>query len=695
MMHVNSDAKFIKSFIDITKGDVAIAGGKGASLGELTRHGIPVPPGFVLLSSAFENFLERTNIKNKINSILNAVVLERRQTIENASQKIQSLILEAIIPSDILDQIEAFFKQLDTTYVAVRSSATAEDSADAAWAGQLETYLNTTKQNLITNIKKCWASLFSPRAIFYRLEKVSDNQNISVAVVVQKMVESDISGTAFTVHPITEDYDNMVIEAGYGLGEAIVGGLITPDNYIIKKSEMTVIEKNISMQSIMIVRTQEETREQMVPEKLRKLQKLNDDQIIGLAKICSNIEKHYGFPCDIEWALEKGKVYITQSRPITTLTPKNKKLADTILKNLKPYALTKHISYSFIPVICFESSCKCYVGNPYISKYAKEKHQNSISILDKTYEVWGDWSKRYMIKSKEDANEIIEQCNVFLNTNNKQVETLLQKEYQKLSAMQIKEILLETDRLLTNLYHLYIFFIDECFEIEDEHINSKLPDVRMDLSNCASKLYKVCDKLIETLASIFKDVPWRAFTFATVNEIVELIEDPQDNLRDFSDLIDRPIVFATLNNSLSIYTGQDALEIKNYIKNQIPSDFSLEKENCIKGTPVYKGKVIQKVIKILEADYANVGKIIGNRKNYVLVTPMTRPEIVSIIKDAAAIITDEGGITCHAAIVARELEKPCIVGTKVATQVLKDGDLIEADAFQGIVRLINSSKNSE
>ena len=227
--------ELLRNFNNISKSDVSLAGGKGASLGEMTKVGISVPNGFVILSNAFEKFLEETDLNVEIETILDSVNHKEMHTVENASEKIKSLILQVEIPKDISAEIQKFFKNLNSKYVAVRSSATAEDSASAAWAGQLESYLNTTEQSLIENVKKCWASLFTPRAIFYRFEKGLHKQKIFVAVVVQKMVDSEKSGIAFSVHPVTQDKNQLIIEAGFGLGEAIVSGQIIPDSYVVEK----------------------------------------------------------------------------------------------------------------------------------------------------------------------------------------------------------------------------------------------------------------------------------------------------------------------------------------------------------------------------------------------------------------------------------------------------------------------------
>ncbi len=310
---------FAKVFSKLSREDVAIAGGKGASLGKMTNIQINVPPGFVVLAQAFDKFLEETDLGVEIDAILKKVKHKDINSVEKASEEIRNLISDAKFPKDIAEEIKKEFSKLKATLVAVRSSATAEDSSIASWAGELESYLNVNKRNLLDFVKKCWSSLFTPRAIFYRYEKGLHKQKVSVAVVVQKMVQSEVSGITFTVHPVTEDRDQMIIEAGFGLGEAIVGGKITPDTYVVSKKNKKILDKNISEQNIRIVRGGSGVKEIKVPKKMTKKQKLSDPQILKLTDTCINIEKHYKKPQDIEWALEKGKFYIVQSRPITTL----------------------------------------------------------------------------------------------------------------------------------------------------------------------------------------------------------------------------------------------------------------------------------------------------------------------------------------------------------------------------------------
>lgn len=310
---------FTKSFTKLSKHDVHLAGGKGASLGEMTQAGIPVPPGFVVLRDAFDRFLEETNLKAEVETQLHKVNYDDVASVDTASRVIHDLIHDARFPKDLEEEIFTEYEKLGAELVAVRSSATAEDGATASWAGELETYLNTTREVLLGNVKKCWASLFTPRAIVYRNEKGMRDTHVSVAVVIQKMVQSEVAGVTFTVHPVTRDTNQMILEACWGLGEFIVGGVVTPDSYVVDKKDGTILDVYMSDQEKMLVRSTHGNSEVAVPQDKKEKQKLDNKQIGELAEICKGIEKHYGFPCDIEWAMEEGMFCIVQSRPITTL----------------------------------------------------------------------------------------------------------------------------------------------------------------------------------------------------------------------------------------------------------------------------------------------------------------------------------------------------------------------------------------
>lgn len=311
----------IISLDQLTKDDVAAAGGKGASLGELLRAGLPVPPGFAVTTAAFRDFLATAGLEAEIAAALERADTDQVHTVEDAAQTIRGLILSAAVPDSLKQEIEKTFDALDSTqFVAVRSSATAEDGANAAWAGQLDTFLNVTRDGLADRVRECWASLFTPRAIHYRLESGQRDHDVAVAVVVQKMAAADTAGVAFSVHPVTEDRNQLIIEGSYGLGEAVVSGQVTPDSYVVSKEPREIVERTVNVQRRGLYRSDAGGNEwRDLPDELGRRQVLDDGRILELAETVIRIEQHYGFPCDIEWCFEGDRLYILQSRPITTL----------------------------------------------------------------------------------------------------------------------------------------------------------------------------------------------------------------------------------------------------------------------------------------------------------------------------------------------------------------------------------------
>lgn len=304
----------------VSKGDVAIAGGKGANLGELLKIGMPVPGGFVISAQAFERFLQETGIGVEIQARWDKIKIEDVESVEESSEIIRSLILREEFPEDLGKEVLRAFDRLGARYVAVRSSATAEDTKIDSWAGELETYLNTAKGGLLENVKRCWASLYTPRAIFYRFGRKLDHKPILVAVVVQKMIQSEVAGVCFTVHPVTKDKNQILIEACWGLGESLVAGLCTPDSYVIFKKSFRILDIKRNPQGKMVVLGGKRTQTLPVPKSKKEKQKLTKAQVGELAKLCIKIEGHFKHPQDVEWAIDKsGKIWILQSRPITTL----------------------------------------------------------------------------------------------------------------------------------------------------------------------------------------------------------------------------------------------------------------------------------------------------------------------------------------------------------------------------------------
>ncbi|TFF84543.1 MAG: phosphoenolpyruvate synthase [Promethearchaeota archaeon] len=311
-------------FEEIGEDDINLVGGKGLNLGLMVSQDFPIPPGYVITAKTYFNFIKDQDIDAKIKNILNRIDIENTDALQEASNDIGKLILERNFNEDLKERLYKQFDKLkgdsDNLFVAVRSSATAEDLPEASFAGQQDTYLGVDRSNYIEAVKKCWASLFTARAIYYRENNNFDHMKVGIAVIVQKLVESKISGVAFTRHPSSGD-NEVIIEAGLGLGEAVVSGSITPDSYEIDPDDWRIKNKEVSNQSIKIVREKNTTKEIELNEDEANEQKLQDKEIVKLAKICKDIEAYYDEPQDIEWAYSD-KLYIVQSRPITTIKKK-------------------------------------------------------------------------------------------------------------------------------------------------------------------------------------------------------------------------------------------------------------------------------------------------------------------------------------------------------------------------------------
>ena len=319
--------KLVVDFKDIDKGDVALVGGKNANLGEMIKASLPVPPGFAITIHAYDLFLEENKIIEKIYSTLKATDVDDPTQLGSASKSIKKLIQNGRIPDIVGREVISDYKKLSgfmkNALVAVRSSATAEDAPGTSFAGQQETFLNVVGEaNLLEKVKSCWASLFTERSIFYRVKNNIKHEKVKVSVAVQKMIQSEVSGVMFSIDPVTNDKDKIIIEAVWGLGEMIVQGSVVPDKYVVQKETFAVLSKEISEQSTQLIRVGEVTKEAQVPKKQMDVQKITNEEVIILAKLADKLQKHYYFPQDSEWAKEKGKLYLVQTRPVTTLERK-------------------------------------------------------------------------------------------------------------------------------------------------------------------------------------------------------------------------------------------------------------------------------------------------------------------------------------------------------------------------------------
>ncbi len=724
--------ELIRAFEKLNKNAHNIAGGKGSSLGEMTQAGLDVPQGFVILSTAFEKFLEETDLNVQIETILASIDHKDIHAVEQASEKIKSLVLDIEIPKDITDEIRKFFKNLSTEFVAVRSSATAEDGIEHAWAGQLESYLNTTQESLFENIKKCWVSLFTPRAIFYRFEKKLHTQKISVAVVVQKMIQSEISGIAFSVHPVTQDKNQLIIEAVKGLGEAIVSGSITPDSYIVAKDTKNILDSSFIDKPI-----------------------LTSDQIKELTDLIIQIEKHFHFPCDIEWAFEKGKFYILQSRPITTLEGLEIKAND------KKFVSFENPIYPYFYSATTNAPKQKFNGKYLMDGWYVKFRYGTTTIVDapeSSFDQYGDYFLDLLLnKDDKFENYIFELARKLIEQNKK----LEKRNYTDLKNETISD-LQDFYKEFDEIYSVAIgigYSLDYAF---DKYIKNE----KIDIHTIENKYQSFAQKEKYELQQIFRNtegfdnkVAEHAFKYSWLQNDYsgEYRLSKEDFIKRKDEILKEDIIYSDieLQKPSSVLEWIDFLtmmrderkkanlivdglldrylseECKKYgISREVAvmstvDEFEQNKNGTLKNYQgvriaevtydglmdisnekwemAVKDILIDRNAKTIQGVSAMIGKVVGivkivlSRNDFyklndgdILVTSMTRPEFTQVLSKVSAIITNEGGITCHAAIIARELKKPCIIGTKIATKVLKDGNKVEVDANSGIVRILEN-----
>ena len=314
--------ELIRPFGALTQADLALAGGKGANLGAMVQAGLPVPPGFVVLTTAYRLFVASAGIQDEIQRLAAAAHPEDQDSLDAASAQIRSLFHRHPVPAEVAGAIAAGYEEMGGGAVAVRSSATAEDLPDASFAGQQETYLNITgTEQVVQAVRRCWSSLWTPRALAYRIKNGIAPQDVALAAVVQRLVLAEAAGVLFTADPLTGHRGRMVIDGAWGLGESVVSGAVTPDHWVADGRIGAILEEQIATKTVMTVRTPTGSAEQPVPAELQQKPVLTPAQVASLVDLGRRTAEFFGAPQDIEWALSEGQFYLLQSRPITTLYP--------------------------------------------------------------------------------------------------------------------------------------------------------------------------------------------------------------------------------------------------------------------------------------------------------------------------------------------------------------------------------------
>lgn len=653
---------YIHKLSELSKDSTAQAGGKAASLGELINAGIQVPDGFIVTTEAFDDFLSETDLLQEIKSELSDVDKSIIHTIENAANNIQGLILKQDVPENLVAKLLEEFKALGSEYVAVRSSATSEDGKDHAWAGQLDSYLNVTEENLVESIQKCWASLFTPRAIFYRFENGLQDADVSVAVVVQTMVQSKKSGIAFSVHPITEDVNQMVIEAGFGLGEAIVSGQITPDSYVVSKKDTAVIDVNVNKQTKALYKGSEGNDwKELGKEGTDRV--LSDDNVSELSKLIVEIEKHYSSPQDIEWAYADGKFYITQSRPITTLSNIKKEARKPLFK----INVSRDMALATFEVWVKSDTEKLndWIGitteriilennEGIITAYENEQIFEDAGMALKKLLADKNWLPRKLKEYKENIVLVKKYSDTLIATPSRETfEALF-------------ELLATTQGGLAIVY-----FVPTVEGISEEEKQLCLKEREL-----TEKFFYDANSILESgIALIYPELK----EYVNVLSFKEIISG---NIPAKAILDERKKYFIYYDGMFHSYSSVTDVEkeLVINIEQKVKADSEIRGAIAFSGTA--KGPA---VIVLRRSDLHKV------KTGDVMVCAMTNPDFLPAMHKAIAFVTDEGGITSHAAITAREMKKPCVIGTKIATESIKDGDMIEVNADSGVVKIIKKN----
>ena len=634
---------YVKQLEDVAHADLTEVGGKAASLGEMIQAGLPVPQGFVLTTKAYKNFLDKP-----------------------FSKKLEKEIL-------------TYFDVLSIDRVAIRSSAIAEDSQQASWAGQLESYLNITKDELVDAIRKCWNSINSKHALAYAKQKNIPHSKLAIAVIVQKMVNSDASGVLFTQNPVTHNTGEIMIEAGYGLGELLVQGEITPDNYVINKKTLKIKTSSLGSQEVLLSYKNGKNQKIPLPNSLKEKPVLSNRLLQTLLKMAKKIEQQYDNPQDIEWAIENGKIFIVQKRPITTLTDKKNAqltLAPSITRDwsvifaemwVTAYTKTfkEQFDWAYTDVV-YESTDGAFTVYRSPAEHLETMRDLILKNLA-TDPVWFD-------KQADKLESLVEEFRKWIRFLNSHLHSLDNAKLARAFDFFISQNLSMSPR-----YVMMLWFPLQMEQHRDKQKYAKVikraKTSRKNIHNIGQEIDALARRLASEVTTRSNISPNLA-KYLTISEIQSILRGEIVKLKDIAARKKR---FVIAKNGIQNISIQEYCVRQKYILSVPQIDIGTQ----LTGTVAYEGFVQGKVKIVRNRD--SFSKV---KKGDIIVSPMTTPDYSLVLNKATAIITDEGGITCHAAIIAREMKKPCVIGTQFATQILKDGDLVEVDATTGIIKKV-------
>ena len=676
--------KFIYTLSEISSSDVDVAGGKGASLGELIRAGAPVPSGFVVASAAFSEAVRSGDHLQYLERVLRKVdqkQLEPKEAADEISQHLRVV--------DISDQLSAAIEQslekLGAARVSVRSSATCEDGGASAWAGQLETYLDVSPEHVVSRVRDCWMSMLSPSALAYGAAHGYGAGQFAVAVVVQQMVASEVSGIGFSVHPVTQEPGIMLVEACLGLGEAIVSGRIDPDQYIIERESGDIVQSIVGRQREGLFVEHDESHAQWRElGELGSRRKLSDEQVVEYATMLSRIHEHYGRAMDTEWAIQDGRFRVLQARPITTLA---EEYDQPLIDVSQPWSLSVRRPFSLV-----EASI--------VTHWLDTRHAGeSLGLhIDRQLAIQDEDGIVQLLVGEQAAKKAADHVSDLLQNDRPQLLDILSRGralYQEAEAR-----LQRGADAFGDLEEAVNYFADVAQHttafpawvlITYEQQKSDDPEVRRMAEELRSRtMYPAIERSI--IEPIVADMT-RGIGFSSPSEAAHVVtwselrggDMDRDTLEARLQAVrsGRRFVFQTIDGDDQVcFVSQTGyLLMRLAAPRQIVPNSN---ERQLTGQAAWPGTYQGRARVILSPD------VVGQEfeEGEVLVSIQSSPALMPFLERCGAIVTDDGGIACHAAIIARELRKPTLIGTGKATSTIQTGDLVEVDSYAQTVRVL-------
>ena len=662
----------------------ASAGGKGASLGELLRAGARVPPAFVVNRGAFDLFLALADPKQEVAAWL--LDIERgRLGFADATAAILGVLGSAPIPDAVVVALEKSVAELGAARVSVRSSATCEDGTASAWAGQLDTYLNVTPDAVPEQVKACWLSIFQPAPLAYGAAHGYGAGEFGVAAVVQEMVRSDVSGIGFSVHPVTQEPGLQLVEACWGLGEAIVSGKISPDQYVVDPAPPRIVESKTGQQRgglFLDAGAAAPVWRDLDPAR-GAAPKLSEARILEYATLLEGIERHYGRPMDTEWALTEAGFHLLQARPITTLAPEYR---ETLVDRAEPWQLLVRRPMTLLEVSIvghwvdsehagadFGLHCDRFLAiqdtagmaTTFLSRAAMEAGLAHILELDRT-------ERPRLIAMLERGHEVFTRGTA-----------RMERGVGFTDLDEAAEYLIDVGKYTVSLPAWTLIAL-EGGHVDDPRVHELAEGLR------ARSLYP---RVAHDLVAPIVQERARRLGFARPERAPELTTWKEVHRGD----LDR----STLDERLTaVERGErfvfQILGQRDHVRFVSETGYLLMREagqrqivpaddpDRIAGQAAWPGVHRGRARVVLSSNPEGYSLAEGE----VLVSIQSNPNLMPLLRHAGAIVTDDGGVACHAGIICRELKIPTVIGTGRATSTIRDGDLVEVDATSQVVRIL-------